>query len=755
MKKLNRILIMLVALFMFIATQGCSEDPVNLDESSDAGSNSSEVADSDSDTVSSGDSAGDSAGGESSSESDIGDSSDKESTDSSIDTGGESSVDTGGESSVDTGGDSSSESSAESSSIFVSSSDYATEIAEWLGKLTIEQKVGQMIQGAWFNSPDINADLETYSLGSVLHASKAADGAGAGPDQDVDSWASTMEGLQDAARGTSTGIPLIIGIDAVHGNAFLPKSTVFPHNIGLGASRDADLVKRIGVATAEQVVAGGMNLTFGPVANMSQHEWWGRMYESFGESEEIVTSLTGAIIEGLQGSDLSAPSTISACAKHFLGDGVTNNGHERGDATISASDMEKHLAPYQAAIDRGVGCVMAGFTQVNGYRMHHNEELLTKLKDDMGFDGMVISDWKGWSIGYNSGDDGVDEKTPLTVADAVNAGVDMLMAADPHPDQVPYPVTAHHSQTYQELLDAVNGGDVSEARVDDAVTRILRLKYRLGLFEGTDAGHSYQSNIGSSEYKELAREAVQKTITVLKNEGDVLPLDKSQTFVVVGKHADHTGLTSGGWTRYWQGNDGSGEEFKADPYATNIWEKLDAGTTILDGVKEIAGSSNVTFDEAGDGSGSGDVAIVVIGEYPYAEWFGDEEPCIGGGDMWSDVCADSERAHADRMSFTSGMLDGQKDMVDAYVAKDMKVVVVVVTGRPIPSDDIIDDSDAFTVAWLPGSEGAGVADVLFGEAPATAKLPHAWISSLEGLPVTGSDAAAKFPFGHGLTYDAK
>ncbi|MGL1934629.1 MAG: glycoside hydrolase family 3 protein [Fibrobacterales bacterium] len=751
MKKLNTILIVLIALFMFITVQGCGEEGVGPDESSDDGSESS----ADVDTSVTADVSSEEGGDGSSTDVD----SSTEKDDSSA--GEKLSSENDDSSSDNTSSDESSpvssdESSAESSSAPVSSSDYATEIAEWLGKLTIEQKVGQMIQGAWFNSPDINADLETYSLGSVLHASKAADGAGAGPDQDVGSWASTMEGLQDAARSTSTGIPLIIGIDAVHGNAFLPKSTVFPHNIGLGASRDADLVRRIGVATAEQVVAGGMNLTFGPVANMSQHEWWGRMYESFGESEEIVTSLTGAIIEGLQGSDLSAPSTISACAKHFLGDGVTSNGHERGDATISASDMEKHLAPYQAAIDRGVGCVMAGFTQVNGYRMHHNEELLTKLKDDMGFDGMVISDWKGWGIGYNSGDDGKDEKTPLTVADAVNAGVDMLMAADPHPDQVTYPVTAHHSQTYAELLAAVKDNKVSEERINDAVSRILRLKYRLGLFEGTDAGHSYQSNIGSTEYKELAREAVQKTITVLKNEGDVLPLDKSQTFVVVGKHADHTGLTSGGWTRYWQGNDGSGEEFKANPYATNIWEKLDAGTTILDGVKEIAGESNVTYDMAGDGSGSGDVAIVVIGEYPYAEWFGDEEPCIAGGDMWSDVCADSERGRADRMSFTGdGMLGDQKAMVDKYVAKGMKVVVVVVTGRPIPSDDIIDDSDAFTVAWLPGSEGAGVADVLFGEAPATAKLPHAWISSLEGLPVNGSDAAAKFPFGHGLTYDAK
>jgi beta-glucosidase len=329
------------------------------------------------------------------------------------------------------------------------------------------------------------------------------------------------------------------------------------------------------------------------------------------------------------------------------------------------------------------------------------------------------------------------------------------MAADPHPDQVEYPVTAHHSQTYQELLDAYNAGEVTEERINEAVTRILRLKYRLGLFEGTDGGHQYQNKIGSDEYKELAREAVHKSLTVLKNQDDVLPLDKSQKFVVVGKHADHTGLQSGGWTRFWQGNDGDGEAFKADQFATDIWKPLDVGTTILDGVKDIAGDANVTFDETGKNSVDADVAIVVIGEYPYAEWFGDEEPCLGGGDMWKDVCTDDLRQRANRMDFSNGMLKGQKEMVDNYVAKGMKVVVVVVTGRPIPSDDIIDDSDAFTVAWLPGSEGAAVADVLFGVAPATAKLPHAWISSHNDIPISGSDSKAKFPYGHGITYDAK
>ncbi len=750
MKKINKLLLLLIislVLSLFIGCDKAVEVPGD-ESSSEVSSSTEDSSDGKDESSSSVDESTDESTGDSdSSEGDSGSSSSTDKDGSSTDK--ESASSEAGSTDSSSGDEVSSSEAAQSSADDLSYNSYSQDdsieakIATLLAKMSKEEKVGQMIQGIWFQpeNGDIETDMEQYYLGSVIHASTTGGTGGAGPDKDAKSWADHFEKLQDKARSVGQGIPLLIGIDAVHGNAFLPNSVVFPHNIGLGATRDENLVRRIGVATAKAVSATGIHWTFGPVANLSTNEKWGRMYESFGESESIVTPLTQAIVQGLQGNDLAEDYTISACAKHYLGDGVAASGHERGESDIS--DFAPHYAPYQAAVDMGLGAVMAGFTQVNGTRMHHSKKHLDYLKDDMGFDGVVVTDWVGWTVGYG------DETT--TIESTINAGVDMLMAAGPKGDP------AGHAGAFDELL-SLAGGAVSMDRIDDAVSRILRLKYRLGLFETTDAGHQYQNTVGSDDHRALAREAVQKSLTVLKNDGGILPLDKTKKYVVVGQHANNTGLTSGGWTRYWQGNaTEDGDSYKADSYATDIWKPLDngsTGTTILDGVEAIAGASNVEFDEDGTGSKDGDVAIVVIGEYPYAEWFGDEHRCNGagtGGEIWASVCEEGTRQNVGRLSLTSGQLGNQQAMIDAY-ASEMDVVVVVVTGRSIPSDDAIDASKAFTVAWLPGSEGAGVADVLFGVAPATATLPHAWISSLDNLPYDGDKG--DYPFGFGIEYDA-
>ncbi len=660
-------------------------------------------------------------------------------------------------SSSESSNESSSESSQNSSSDEPSSSDYQKDpiieakVDSVLALMNTKQKVGQMIQGIWFQSDDIENDIKTMQLGSVIHASTPHPiGAGTASD-----WAEQFEKLQDAARSTDLKIPLLIGIDAVHGNAFLPGSVVFPHNIGLGAANDIDLVKRIGEATAKEVAATGINWTFGPVANMSNNEMWGRMYESFGESEALVTPLSQAIVAGLQGADLSDPSTIAACAKHYLGDGVAAKGHERGEATITS--FGDHYAPYEKLVEMGIGSIMAGFTEVNGVRMHHNQVQLDYLKKTLKWDGVIVTDWVGWTIGDAYG------KNKESLISSVNSGIDILMAAGAKGD------TAHHSFVYEDLLEAA-GSDIPMSRIDDAVKRILRLKFRLGLFESTDAGHAFQGEVGSTAHIKLAREAVQKSLTILKNgeinDKPLLPLsvDGISKIAVVGKHAHNTGLQSGGWTRFWQGNARGGKDnlpgdaYKEDNYATDIWLDLDdgnTGTTILDGIKELSGGIEVAYDEIGSGSETdADIAIVVVGEYPYAEWLGDEHRCYGDDNnkMWENVCDESKREYVHRLDLSSDMLGGQLAMIEAY--SDIPLIVIMITGRPIPSDAAIDASDAFAVAWLPGSEGAGVADVLFGKAPASAHLPHAWISSLDNLPVSGNDESARFPFGHGITYDA-
>ncbi len=739
---------------MLIIVQGCGDAATEVtDESSNDGSQSSEG-------VLSSDVAAGSSDEDGSSSSIKDDDSSEESSNS-----GDSSSDGGPESSSEEG---SSSSDVEQSSSQVSSSDNEDDVSssemgslvypvytqdpeiekkvsDLLGQMTTEEKVGQMIQGIWFQSDNIESDIKDLFMGSLIHASTPNE-IGA---NDAGAWASKFESLQNAARQTRLGIPLLMGIDAVHGNAFLPKSVVFPHNIGMGATRNEQLAYDIGQATAKAVAATGMHLTFGPVANISNNEKWGRMYESFGEnSEEIVTPMTKAVVYGLQGDDLANAETISACAKHYFGDGVAADGHERGESQID--DFGPHYAPYQATVDMGIGCVMAAFTQVNGKRMHHNETQLDYLKKTMGFDGIVVTDWVGWTVGYDSED--------RSIKSAVNAGVDLLMAAQGKNVDPGSESTAHHTDAYEILLGLVDKG-VSMERIDDAVTRILRLKYRLGLFDATDAGHKYQSDVGSTAHKELARKAVQKSLVVVKNDEvdgtAILPLKKEGKIVVVGKHANNTGLQSGGWTRYWQGVANTAE-YKDINNSTTIWENLDGGqtgTSIYKGIEEVAQGATVVLDENGSGIDA-DVAIVVVGEYPYAEWYGDDDRCGGAnGDMWQSVC-DGGRERVGRLELFKYYPE-QKALIDAYTSKDIPVVVVLVTGRLLPISEQIDASTAVVVAWLPGSEGAGVADVLFGDAPATGLLPHAWPDSESDIPVVGDDSKAKFPYGHGITYGAK
>ncbi|QNE74753.1 glycosyl hydrolase [Streptomyces finlayi] len=582
-------------------------------------------------------------------------------------------------------------------------------VADLVSRMSPAEKAGQMTQ-AERNALKSQGDIAAYDLGSLLS------GGGSVPTPNTAAaWAKMVDAYQLRAQATRFQIPLIYGVDAVHGHNNVIGSTIMPHNIGIGAGRDPKLAEKTGAVTAGEVRATGIPWDFAPCVCVTRDERWGRSYEAYGEDPALVESME-TVIRGMQGSpsgkDLDRDDKVLASAKHFVGDGGTEFGSsttgaytiDQGVTKVTREELEAvHLAPFAEAVDRGVGTVMPSYSSLDiigddegPVKMHAHAEMINGvLKDRMGFKGFVISDWQ--AIDQIPGDYASDVRT------SVNAGLDMIM--------VP---TAYQDFT-KTLRDEVAAGRISEARIDDAVSRILTQKFRLGLFEKPYADPANLDKVGSAAHRAVAREAAAKSQVLLKNEGAVLPVRPSQKVYVAGSNADDLGNQAGGWTVSWQGASG----------------RTTTGTTILEGMRKAAADpASVAYSKDASAPMDGyDVGVVVVGEAPYAEGIGD----VGNGH-------DLELTAADRAA------------VDTVCAA-MKCAVLVVSGRPQLIGDRLGAMDALVASWLPGTEGDGVADVLYGKRAFTGQLPVTWPKSESQLPVNVGDAAydPQFPYGWGLT----
>ncbi len=586
--------------------------------------------------------------------------------------------------------------------------DAATEakINDLIGRMTIEEKVGQIVQADIASvTPE---DARKYHLGSILNGGNSAPGGNerAAPQE----WLALADAFYLASVDTSNGrvgIPIIWGTDAVHGHSNIVGATLFPHNVGLGAARDPEMIERIGRATALEIRATGQEWTFAPTVTVPQDYRWGRAYEGYSSDPTLVSDYTRSMIRGLQGpadgTNLLAGPYVIASTKHFLADGGTLDGRDQGDAQISEADLRDiHGAPYVPALEQGVGTIMVSFSGWNGVKNTGNKTLLTDLlKDHMGFDGFVISDWNAHGQVAGCTNDSCPQ--------SVNAGLDMVMAPD------------SWKGMWTSLVAQAKDGTVPMARLDDAVARVLRVKFRLGLFEAgkpSDRPYSGQWNLlGAPEHRALAREAVRKSLVLMKHEGGVLPIKPGAHVLVAGDAADDIARQSGGWTITWQGTDLTNADF---PGATSIWTGID------DAVRATGGSTELAAD--GKYKRKPDAAIVVFGETPYAEF---------QGDLATLQLRPELRAPYETMK--------------KLKADGVPVIAVMVTGRPLFMNPEFNIADAFVTAWLPGSEGGGIADLLIAGADGkprfefTGKLPMAW-------PATArNDGPTLFQFGFGLS----
>ncbi|XP_022719954.1 uncharacterized protein LOC111277804 [Durio zibethinus] len=583
-------------------------------------------------------------------------------------------------------------------------------IQDLLDRMTLEEKIGQMVQ---IERSVASANvMKKYFIGSIL----SGGGSVPAPQASAKTWIDMVNDFQKGCLSTRLGIPMIYGIDAVHGHNAVYKATIFPHNIGLGATRDPELVKKIGAATALEVRATGIPYVFAPCIAVCRDPRWGRCYESYSEDPQIVQAMT-EIVPGLQG-DIPANSpkgvpfvagkkTVAACAKHYVGDGGTTNGIDENNTVIDWHGLLSiHMPGYYTSIIKGVSTIMVSYSSWNGIKMHANRDLVTGfLKNTLRFRGFVISDWEG-----------LDRITSpphanysYSIQAAIHAGIDMVM--------VPY--------NYTEFIDGltfqVKNNIIPMSRIDDAVTRILRVKFVMGLFENPLADYSLVDQLGSQKHRELAREAVRRSLVLLKNgqsvDHPVLPLPKKTSKILVaGSHAHNLGYQCGGWTIEWQGLSGN---------------NLTSGTTILTAIKNTVDSSTeVMYKENPDTefvkSNNFSYAIVVVGEHPYAETDGDS------------------------MNLT---IPDPGPSAITNVCGSVKCIVIIISGRPVVIQPYVDSIDALVAAWLPGTEGQGVADVLFGDYCFTGKLPRTWFKTVDQLPINVGDPHYDplFPFGFGLT----
>ena len=575
-----------------------------------------------------------------------------------------------------------------------------------LGRMTLEEKVGQMTQ-ADEDTLIEPSDIATYFLGSVLNGGDSDTGANR-----LEDWREMYDRCQSQALKTRLRIPLLHGVDAVHGHNNVRGAVVFPHNVGLGATRDPALVEEVSRVTAEEVRATGIHWTFAPAVTVSRDERWGRAYEGFSEDPTLVAELGAAAVRGLQGASLADSRSVLACAKHYAGDGGTamgtglalssdasKKGLDQGDTRVDEATLRKiHLPGYVTAIAAGVGTIMPSYSSWNGQKCSGSKRLLTEiLKGELGFEGFLISDWI--AIDQLPGDYKSD------VRESINAGMDMVMV--PH----------RYREFVATLKALVQEGAVPMSRIDDAVKRILRVKIAMGLLdEGRSplADPAAARTFGSPEHRAVARRAVRQSLVVLKNDGKVLPLARTAARIhVAGKNAKDIGNQCGGWTVTWQGMSGA----------------LVPGTTILDAIRGAAGkTTRVSFTRDGKEAAGATVGVVVVGETPYAEMRGDRE----------DLALAKE----------------DLDAISTVKKAGVPVVTVVVSGRPLILGEALTLSDAIVAAWLPGTEGEGVADVLFGDHKPTGKLAFSWPRSMSQIPINVGDQPYDplFPYGFGLTY---
>src|ERR1700752_864173 len=573
-----------------------------------------------------------------------------------------------------------------------------------LSQMTLEEKVGQMIQANQASLKD-PSDVEKYFMGSLLSGGSSDPKTG----NSVVNWTDHYDSLQSRTQNTRLRIPILYGIDAVHGHSNVLNAVLFPHNIGLGCTRNSQLVEHAARVTAIETRATGINWTFAPCVTVPRDERWGRTYEGFGEDPELARMLGEAAVRGYQGNDLGDPLSVLACAKHFIGDGGTKYGTgrklredlqilDRGNVILSESELRRiHLAGYLSAIKAGVGTIMPSYSSWNGVKCSGSKRLLTEiLKNELKFDGFLISDYD--AIDEMPGDYKTQIKT------SVNAGMDMFM------------VSAKYRELYGFLLELVRENRVPMTRIDDAVTRILRVKFAMGLM---DPGRSHladrklHAKFGSAAHRQVARECVRASLVLLKNEKRILPASKKLKRIhVAGKSADDIGNQCGGWTISWQGKSG---------------QNTTGGATILKAVQEtVSPGTKVTYSKDGSDAVGADVGIVVIGETPYAEWMGDRQNL-------------------------------ELPAEDVAVGEKMKqaglpLVVVLISGRPIIIDKVIDKADALVAAWLPGTEGRGVTDVLFGDYKFVGRLSFSWPRSMAQIPINVGDKNYDplFKYGFGL-----
>jgi beta-glucosidase len=560
--------------------------------------------------------------------------------------------------------------------------------------MTLEEKVGQMVQtDIAVATPE---EVRQFGIGSIISLIPE------GNLKTTQAWRSIADDYQKEALQTRLGIPMVFAIDAVHGHSYFDgNSVILPHNIGLGAGRNPQLVEQLAQLTAKELSATGVRWTFSPTIAVARNIRWGRTFESFGETVALQKMFATPFIEGYQGKDLTAAYAVGATAKHFVADGAVDDGVDRGNATVTEMQLRAmHLPGFIDAIDLGVVSIMASFSSINGEKVHGSKALLTDLlKNELGFDGVVITDWEGIDIGG------------LTLKEGVNAGFDVFMFAQSWKTSMP------------AIIELVESGEVPVARIDDAVTRILRMKLRLGLFSRPMSSPQYANSMGSTAHRNLARQAVRESLVLLKNDAGILPLDKRQSVVVVGSHANNVAFQCGGWTKKWQGAHTDLFGHPARP--------VDGATSIIDGIRNVIGHDNVIDAGVSGFNSDADVAIVVVGETPYAEGQGD-------------------RAAAELV-----LTSEQRVLIQRYHDAGTKVITVLISGRPLLVSDQIDQSAAFVAAWLPGSEGQGVAEVLFGDYDFSGKLGFSWPRSADQIPINVGDPDYDplYQYGFGMTYD--
>ncbi|MDD5503140.1 MAG: glycoside hydrolase family 3 N-terminal domain-containing protein [Candidatus Thermoplasmatota archaeon] len=621
-------------------------------------------------------------------------------------------------------------------------------VNDLMSRMNLSEKIGQMMQ------PDLGIiqgnenEIARLNLGSVLSGGSSDPSTG----NDPQSWANVYYKCQKVAvENTRLGIPILYGVDAVHGHSNLIGTVIFPHNIGIGATMDPAVAEECASVTAEEVTATGIDWTFAPCVDVGRDERWGRTYETFGEDPLLCGVLGAAAVEGFQGDaeqqkNMKANGKILACAKHFLGSGGTTNGEDQGDAQVSMKEIrETYLPPFKMTVDAGVWTIMPSYCSVNGLKMHANVELLTDiLKGELGFGNLLISDYDATKQIDDPTGQNFDAATYKNgVLKSINAGLDMIM------------MSGNADQFKTALTELVNEGSVPMQRIDDAVRRIITTKFSIGLFENPYGDQSKLSTIGSAEHREVARQAVRESTVLLENKG-ILPLLKSVSKILVaGPNANNITNQCGGWTIDWQGAAGT-------VYIDGISTEVPPGTTILDGIKNaVSPSTQVDFVErdpvsAAISASSADVAIVVVGETAYAEHAGDT---IETGYNTNNR-ADQMAFEMEEFARTIYLTADQQALIDSVVSTGTPTIVVMVAGRPLLLDSpLIDMSTwaAFLMAWLPGTEGQGVADVLFGDYNPSAKLPVTWAKSLDQIPINYDDAVAAnydplYPFGYGLSY---